>query len=423
MKWLLPILLLATSPFSRAATEIPHAHLQTSHYDLYVESLDPADTGRMLEELYKHLTIFFAKAPPEGDLLHVGIYATRERYVQALKDDHQVEPTSGVAISAGGYYSHGNRKAYLFIQPSDYFTRQLILHECVHQFHLIATCGNRSVSAGFYVEGLADYLAFHNWDGQHLQIAVIPPITLEDYHAKALDHFANKHGRNLQDIISGKIPLDRPVATALLNFIADTWPTQFPAWRSAMDHNADPIESWNTHLAPLTAKTANEFEDWLESHQEPWQIQTISWQPWAKTIEGKTEDNHVGIALLKKTPSALTVEIEPLTPRFMGGLTFGDTSPKDYWLFQIRLDGTLGIIQFKDGHWQRPLPLNMPPKKSPLALSLTQDKDVITLIANGKTVHTLTAAGQIGLNIQYGQARFKILEPRSATTRSTTQTR
>ena len=32
-------------------------------------------------------------------------------------------------VSGGGYYSEERRKAYVYIQPSEYYTRQLVLHE------------------------------------------------------------------------------------------------------------------------------------------------------------------------------------------------------------------------------------------------------------------------------------------------------
>ncbi len=413
---LLLALLLITAP-ARAADTIPRTQLATDHYDLYVEQLNAPETGRMLEELYKQLATLFGKTPPTDHLLKVAIYATRTGYIKALDDDHQVEPTNSAATSAGGYYAPGNRKAYLFIQPSDYFTRQLILHECVHQCHLQATCGNRVVNSIFYVEGIADYLGMHNWDGQHLRIGVIPTITLEDYPAKALESFVKKHDRNLEDIVSGKIPLDRSVDTMLLHFIADTWPKKFAAWRNAMDHNADPIESWNKELAPLTADTAKQFETWLKAHQEPWQIETISWQPFGQSIEGKTADNCVAISLLKQTPKTLTVEIEPQADRVMAGLTFGHRSKEDYWIMQVQFDGSLRLIEMKSGKWQQQIALKAPARKGPLTFSVTQKNDASIVSANGVELRTVQATGQVGLNIQFGKARFRIIEPKTSTTK------
>ncbi len=67
-------------------------------------------------------------------------------------------------------YQFGDR---LFIceQPSDYYRRHLLLHEGTHWYMYRALGG---AGAGWYMEGLAEYMATHRWDGQRLTLGVVP---------------------------------------------------------------------------------------------------------------------------------------------------------------------------------------------------------------------------------------------------------
>ena len=72
-------------------------------------------------------------------------------------------------------YAFGNR---LFIneQPSAYYRRHLLLHEATHAFMF-----ENFSSAGppWYMEGMAEFLATHAWDGTQLQLRQMPK-TKED---------------------------------------------------------------------------------------------------------------------------------------------------------------------------------------------------------------------------------------------------
>src|SRR5829696_2961738 len=92
---------------------------RTAHYDLYIESLDIDEVAQLVEQFHAQATTFFRGNSPEVAALPVAVFASRERFHAALKADALPE------IEAGGYYSPGRKKVYLFVQPSEYFTRQL----------------------------------------------------------------------------------------------------------------------------------------------------------------------------------------------------------------------------------------------------------------------------------------------------------
>ena len=67
-------------------------------------------------------------------------------------------------------YQRGD-KLWFLAQPSDYYTRHLLLHEGTHGFmfnHL------GSFGAPWYTEGIAEHFGTHRWSNKQLQMRVIP---------------------------------------------------------------------------------------------------------------------------------------------------------------------------------------------------------------------------------------------------------
>src|SRR4051812_6906807 len=148
---LLPLLLAA--PALAAAPAGRGKEVRTEHYDLYADGVDADDVGRMLEQFHGQMSAAFGRAP-EGRL-RVELYADKAGFDRALKADDQG------SVDAGGDYARETKKAYLYVQPSEYYPRQLILHECTHQFHFLAATHNKAPKAEWYIEGLAEYYGMH----------------------------------------------------------------------------------------------------------------------------------------------------------------------------------------------------------------------------------------------------------------------
>jgi hypothetical protein len=101
-------------------------------------------------------------------------------------------------------FPHGFQKGsqvWLFDQPSDYYRRHLLLHEGTHAFM------NRWLGGAgppWYMEGMAELLGTHEWDGRELKLGYNPPDkTQVPYWGRVKiikDEFAAQKGQTLYDI-------------------------------------------------------------------------------------------------------------------------------------------------------------------------------------------------------------------------------
>lgn len=370
--------------------------LKTEHYDLHVETLDAADVGAMLEELHRTLTGHFGKAP-EG-LLRVEVYSTQERWHNALRADGQITP------QAGGYYAPGTRKAYLFIQPSAYFTRQLILHEATHQFHLLATCGISSPGNFWYIEGIADYFGMHNWDGVHLETGGVRAITLEDYPAKALANF-DAMKQNLEGLIAGTVKPDRPEAWALVHFLMHTHAERFRKLETELNLGKPPLCSWRKIFGPVSLRLAGEFRAWILKHQQPWKIEWIEWQERGDGLEGRSETS--ALAVLKSTPESLAVDLGEVTGETRAGVVFGYQSTDEFYVVQVLAGDRGWVVRRHAGEWAILTGTDVPRPDGPNRVSVSLIDGKARASINGRELGAWEAPGQLGLDVEAGGATFR----------------
>ena len=135
VRWAFLFLLVCPGPVVRSA-EPEGATRRTAHYHLYIEALDIDEVADYVEQFHAKASAFFGGKSPAESQLSVAVFATAQRFHDALAAEGQP------VVEAGGYYSPDRKKVYLFVQPSAYFTRQLLLHELAHQFHFLAACDN-----------------------------------------------------------------------------------------------------------------------------------------------------------------------------------------------------------------------------------------------------------------------------------------
>jgi hypothetical protein len=384
-------------------TETPPSgpDVTTTHYDLHVEGTDVADVARMLEALHGDLSAFFGQAP--GGRLRGGVYATLDAMKAALAADGETYH------GGGGYYSPATRAFYLFVQPSEYFTRQLILHEATHQFHFLCAGGDHSPSGGWYVEGLAEHFGMHNWDDAHLATGVVPAISLEDYPARALASF-DAHGGDLADLIAGGQGWDRPDGWALVSFLVDTRVPLFRDLFARLDRGDDPPGSWAAVFGPVTPAIAAEYRAWLAGHQQPWREVWRAWQERGDVLEGKSDV--VTLAVLKSTPARLTAEVIPIAGPIAAGLVFGFRSADDFILLQLRANRDVWVLHRIDGGWQFVGGGHAEPTAERDVLAVEVDGDTVTTRVNGVAIDARAAPGQVGLSVEGGSVHFRVsVEP------------
>ncbi len=381
-----------------ASTPLAATDQETEHYDLHVEWLDAPQVGRILEQFYAQATAFFGKAPKKR--LRVEVYATRERWVAALRADGQTVPTD-----SGGLYSPETRKAYLYLQPSEYSTRHLLLHEAAHQFHYLASTGNRSPADPWYTEGLAEYFAMHSWDGKTLKTGVVPAITLEDRPEAALRNF-EAAGKNLAGLVTGTLAADRPEAWALVRWLVLSQPERFRELRRALDLGQKSKQAWSRVFGAVTPHQVQQFRESLVKEQQPWKVVWIHWEPRGDQLEGRSETN--ALAVLKSPASRLEVEIT-CTSETVAGVVFGFQSKDEFLLFQLIGKNRVRVMKRSRGKWEQVLYRDKPAGGSADVLLVIRDSGGSNrLLANGVEIATFEQVGDLGLNVDAGRALFRV---------------
>lgn len=367
----------------------------TEHYSISADGIDANEAGRVLEALHRRLAEYFGKTPP--GVLRVEVFATVDAFHAALRRDRQAE------VQAGGYYAPDTKTAYLFVQPSEYFTRQLLLHEATHQFHFLVATGNRLPACGWYTEGIAEYFGMHDWDGASLDVGAIPALSLEDYPAAARKQFVDA-GRDIEAIATGGKPCDRPLAWALFHFLRNRYPKPFAALSARLDAGAKPEEAWRAEFDGLPALT-REFETWVEFHQQPFRIEWISWQERGAQVEGKAAV--VSAAFFKEAPLSFEAEMELVSGTMKAGIAFNEVSKDDYCLFQV-LPGAARVVRRSEGAWKVLASAPLPDRDGPPVVSYLLESGEAVLSANGREVYRAKAAGDVGLNVEGCCVRFRL---------------
>ncbi len=372
------------------------ASVPSRYYDIQAEGLDAADAGRMLDQLHQQLRPFFGK-PPENRI-PVFVYAARAEFEQALAEEGYS------AGDLGGGYSVASGKIYLCLQPSQYYTRHLLLHEATHQFHAANTPSLKLPRAFWYREGIAEYFAMHNWDGQRLRTGVVPAISIEDYPQQALQWLEEG---DLQELVADKTECPRPAAWALVHFLLHKHARKFRVLREMLDRNQPPLPAWRKVFGASPRVMRKDLRAWLTGHQQPWQNVWIAWQERGAVLEGRNLKGQA-LAVLKQTPQRMQVELQPGDGRWQAGLVFGYQSPADFATAQILADGKLWIRR----RWQvlaEPFFVDRGPDGDrPVRIELIQAADQVTVKVAGYESPPLEAPGQMGLTVGEGCVQFQV---------------
>lgn len=370
---------------------------ETAHYRVRAEGLDAAELGAMLEQLHAELSRYFGKAP-DGPL-DVEVYASAEQFKAALARDGEKY------LGGGGYYAPRSRRAYLHVQPSRYYTRQLILHEATHQFHFLVATGNRLLPADWYVEGLAEYYGMHNWDGQTLRTGAVPAISLEDYPARALEEF-QRHADRFEDVIAGVQPVHRSLAWALVHYLRDRDDRRFRRLGTVLDRGTDPRAAWQQEYGRVTPALVDGLREWIEAHQQPWQSVWIEWQQRGGALEGFASTT--GLAILKQTPQRLAVRLRPVSGPLRAGVVFGYRDPQNFHLLHVFDDGRVWIIAREEDQWRTTAWHRIPGRPGAQEIALERRDGQAILAVNGHHLPAVETDGQVGLTVDGCEVRFEV---------------
>lgn len=388
-------LLLLVAALDAGAEAAGGVESKTAHYDLYSETVDAADTGALLEALWDQLRAHFGSAPPGR--LRVELYETKAGMHAALERDRQWK------VEAGGYYAPDTKTAYLFVQPSEYFTRQLLLHEATHQFHFLAATANRGPAAEWYTEGLAEYFGMHNWDGKALKTGVVPSVSLEDYPAQAAKQLAAIED-DAASVALGVTRCDRPLAWALVHYLVNVRPGWWHALSGRLDDHELPSTAWANACGEAGPDLGRDLRAWIDAHQQPFRIAWIAWQERGELLEGRA--GVVSAAVFKEAPPAFEAEIELVSGVLKAGIAFNLKGNEEYALFQV-LGASARVVKRENGAWKTLAAAEIPGRDRPV-VSFRRDGADAVLSANGVEVFRAPADGDVGLTVEGCCARFRV---------------
>ncbi|MBA61686.1 MAG: hypothetical protein CMJ76_04905 [Planctomycetaceae bacterium] len=119
----------------------------------------------LFEEAVKQFCTYF-----EVDITKVAQWQVRACIIQNMEKFENAGLLPQVLPKFQHGYSLGDR-VFLKEQPSEYYRRHLLIHEGVHSFMLHFFQG---AGPPWYMEGMAELLATHQWDGEQLKLRNFP---------------------------------------------------------------------------------------------------------------------------------------------------------------------------------------------------------------------------------------------------------
>ncbi len=410
---LLSLLLTAGGPAAAApvAAAAPSATVESAHYRVTVEGTEAEadEVAKVLEAAWPLYRDFFGAEPKlaEGERLGVFVAATVEGFRARLTADGITPP------AAGGYYSPGNRTAYLWRQPTIYYSRCLLLHEAAHQFHYLARTGNRALPMGWYVEGIAEYLCRHTWDGERLAVGVLPTLSLEDYAAAARREAAGDAGALASRLAKGD--LSRPLMWALFRWLRhgaeEKKRANLPRLCDKLDRGAAGDDLlWKAFGSP--PRVAEALVAYLETEQEPWTPVFNEWEGIGPgRIRGVAPPPIVSFCRVKAEVRRLAASLQvPAEGDWRGGLLLDYAGNADYVVAMSTPDGTVTVARRTDAAgWQTLGAVKFPPPApgQPLPFVAERGEGGVRLRVAGRDAgHYPLAARSMGLALQGCDLRF-----------------
>jgi hypothetical protein len=245
--------------------------LLTSHYRLELPGV-PAAERRVLallaEAAWPAWASFFGDEPADAPL-SVWLDVDQAAF-EARLQAHGIPAVP----EAGGWFQPGVG-AFLFAQPTRYYTRVLFLHELTHQFH--QGSAQQGTFPFWYAEGIAEALGRHHWDGRCLTLRVRPLLSWEDLAAFAeIDPASSCVACDVAD------PgfTQRPLAQEIVRFLSSSPQHRdtFRTWRDEVDAAtmaADDQRLWEERFGTIDEALAAFIAD----DQEPMRPLWLDWLP------------------------------------------------------------------------------------------------------------------------------------------------
>lgn len=307
--------------------------------------------------------------PPLSQKPILLLCADKTSYLKRIAEYGIADPAT--AVGSGGYYHPDANVIFTWRQPTDYYTRHVVLHEVAH-WYCLQLLGVRYGKMPLWLcEGLADHAAFHVWDGQTLQAMRLPRVTLENYPARLdallkrimpLDSASDISLKSVSGYFE-RLRIERRIGTSegiydeyalawgMVAFLVDEYAPEMTRFFENLDRN-DASDSWQAAFDDATPPTLPLFADWVAEHQHPWRWVWNHWEDTGTQLVGISDST----ALIVHNPAfkprrtiapnsevddpseviLLRCEVKPLLDRTVIGLVFRYESNDCFEMLQFR---------------------------------------------------------------------------------------
>jgi hypothetical protein len=380
----------------------PTVTAESAHYRLVStgKKAEAEEWAKVLETAWPQFERFFGAAPKlaAGEKLRVAVFET----FAALKDAAGNEGV-GAADDEGGWFDPRGKAAYASRRPTIWSTRTALLHQAAHQFHQLARVGDGVKLPTWYGEGVAEHLAHHTWDGEHLKLGAVPMLSLEDRPGRALD--ASKRGAfNFDAVLDETSGVDRASAMHVVRYLCDSeggrLRPKFDAVAASLDKGQKVGASEFAHAVGAWRSLLPEYADWLSGVQQTWESIFVDWD---NRGDGTLRGSATVMALCKSRRDARSVSARVIRPRgsWRAGVLLRYGGPKDYVIGMIGNGRSAYLDRLRDGEWQRVAEVEVPAaEKDTWRVEGRREGESVRFLVNGQEIADIEAAsGPMGLAI------------------------
>ncbi len=350
---------------------------ETEHYvlELAVDENEATELARLAETAWSGFESYF---PGAVDLAGARLEAFLDTDETAWGDRIAADGLE-VPWGAGGYFHTATNRAYLYAQPTVYFTRQLFLHELAHQFH--AASADTVDHPAWWAEGTAEFIARHDWDGECVRLGVLPRLTFEDMPADAVEDL-DAEPLELAAWIDGDDFPGRPLMFELFRFF-ETHTGRAPGWqavRDAFDLGEPPTADEIAALIGLgeLSEIEADFDAFVRDDPEPMSPIWLEWLHRTPTsVEGWAFNGVMTAARVKERPAQMSVTADsPALAGGASGLLLAWDGSDDHTIAMLFGDGVVSRWHIADGQldWTDIATVD-PPGNAPVSFAITGYND------------------------------------------------
>jgi hypothetical protein len=377
------------------------------------------------EACYAQWKAYFRAEPkPAMRPLVMDVRRTRDEWVAALS----AAGVSGAQSmrGAGGYYDHGTKVSYLYLQPHDSSTRLLVLHELTHQFQYKAVLGSETGrSPLWHREGLAEHFGYHRRTEQGLLTGVYDMVAIDARPAEIADR-VTAGTFDPWAIGTGRVASpDYADALGLVGLLLRTEDAglrrAFARFEEDLERGGDAGEKFRRAFAGLEKRLAAAATEVWGRLRRPWKVVYIAWDeepgaivgrglPWAflqgtERLEGGAAWAEATIGLGRETVA--------------GGVAIGVRDADNLVSAEVRGDRRVLVRVKRSGTWWDlgQVPLAVSPADRPVRVRLEARGADLVVHVDGVPALELPASatrlglgevtGAAGLIAESGPARFR----------------